>query len=262
MQERHLDRRRYFREQAETTERHVIPFVAPFLDFSPATRVLEVGCGEGGNLLPFLERGCQCVGVDLNAPQIERARVYLAEAVGDENWELLAEDMYEVAPDRLGRFDFIFLRDVIEHIFDQERFMAFIRDYLAPGGVLFIGFPPWYMPFGGHQQICQHQFLSKLPWIHLLPRGLYRGLLRWAGEPEPIIRELMEIVETGISIERLRRISRRAGYTTLREQLWLINPNYEVKFGLQPRRQWPFLAAIPGLRNVFTTCGYYALQAE
>ena len=117
--------------------------------------MLEVGCGEGGNLLPFLERGCPCVGVDLNAPQVERAQGYLADAAPAGQVELRAQDMYATSPEDLGTFDFFFLRDVIEHIFDQERFMAFIRDFLAPGGVLFIGFPPWYMPFGGHQQICQ-----------------------------------------------------------------------------------------------------------
>lgn len=262
MQDRHRDRQRYFQEQAVTTERYVIPFVSPFLELGPGSRVLEVGCGEGGNLLPFLELGCECVGVDLNTAQVDRARAFFADHPQSELLQLRAEDIYDSSPDRLGTFDFIFLRDVIEHIFDQERFMAYIQAFLRPGGVLFLGFPPWYMPFGGHQQICQNRWLSKWPWLHLLPRGIYHQVLKAAGEPEVIIRELLEIAETGISIERLRGIVRRTGYATLREQLWLVNPNYEVKFGLRPRRQWAFLGALPGLRDFVTTCVYCALRPE
>jgi hypothetical protein len=66
------------------------------------------------------------------------------------------------------------LRDVIEHIPDQDRFFKHVRSYLQPDGVIFFGFPPWYMPFGGHQQVCHSKFLSKLPWFHPLPFPLFR----------------------------------------------------------------------------------------
>ena len=29
------------------------------------TKVLDVGCGTGNNLLPFLDRGCECSGVEV-----------------------------------------------------------------------------------------------------------------------------------------------------------------------------------------------------
>ena len=70
MQQRHLDRKRYFREQADTTQRHVIPYIEVVKPITTLTRVLEIGCGEGGNLVPFLAKGCQIVGVDINSGQI------------------------------------------------------------------------------------------------------------------------------------------------------------------------------------------------
>jgi len=262
MQARHTDRRRYFEEQGLTTQRHVIPFVSDFLRVDEHLRVLEVGCGEGGNLAPFADLGCTCVGVDLNERQISHAKAFFKDHPQAAKLQFIYQDIYAADADKLGQFDLIIMRDVIEHIVDQERFMAYIPRFLKPDGKLFIGFPPWQMPFGGHQQICDHRWLAKLPWYHLLPVPLYKAVLKAAGESAATIQELLEIKATGISIERLRRIIGRTGWTVLREQLYLINPNYETKFGIQPRPQWPVLGAIPLLRNFYTTCVYYVLSFE
>ena len=53
---------------------------------------------------------------------------------------LIAEDIYNIEP---APFDLIILRDVIEHIHNQERFMGFLKRFIAPGGVVFFGFPAW-----------------------------------------------------------------------------------------------------------------------
>ena len=52
MQERHINRDRYFEEQAQTTRKYYIPYIKRIVGDLPE-KVLEVGCGEGGNLLPF-----------------------------------------------------------------------------------------------------------------------------------------------------------------------------------------------------------------
>ena len=95
MQDRHQDRQRYFREQAYTTEKYVTPFVAPYLAINSSHRIMEVGCGEGGNLAPFADMGCECVGVDINAKQIERAKEYYADHANQESLCFLATDVYE-----------------------------------------------------------------------------------------------------------------------------------------------------------------------
>ena len=76
------------------------------------------------------------------------------------------------------------------------------------------------------------------------------------------IDELLYIKSTGISIERLRKIIHTNGYHTDCEQLWLINPNYEVKFGLKKRKQLAIISALPFLRNFLTTCGYYVVRSR
>jgi SAM-dependent methyltransferase len=260
MQERHKDRKRYFEEQVYTTEKYVIPFVAEVMPVTKNISVLEIGCGEGGNMKPFLDLGCKVIGIDLNIKQIENAKAYFADHPNQENLELILRDIYEMKPDELGEFDLIIMRDVIEHIHNQEKFMAYVKQFLKPKGIFFLGFPPWQMPFGGHQQIAKHKYLSKLPFYHLLPMSIYNSILKAAGEGDKVRNELLEIKETGISIERFRRILKVENYTVNKEVMYLFNPNYDIKFGLQPREQFGLFKAIPYFRNFATTCCFYLIS--
>ena len=139
MQDRHSDRKRYFLEQAKTTEQYVIPYVQEFIQFNEQTAVLEIGCGEGGNLLPFLDLGCTCVGVDIVPHRIENAKRYFEGHQNLDKLSLIAQDIYKA--DHLeAQFDFIFLRDVIEHIYDQDKFMGYVKRFLKPEGKIFLVF--------------------------------------------------------------------------------------------------------------------------
>jgi hypothetical protein len=115
------------------------------------------------------------------------------------------------------------------------------------------------MPFGGHQQVCIQKLSSKLPYYHLLPAPLYKLLLKWMGESPTKIEELMEIKDTGISIERFERIVRQNGFHVYEKTHFLINPIYRYKFGWEPKKQFGFIKAIPYLRNYLTTCVYYLI---
>lgn len=221
-------------------------------------RVLEIGCGEGGVLKAFIDRGCQGLGVELDAPRIVNAEKFMAAELAAGKVQFISKDIYKTDPttEMGGLFDIIVLKDVIEHIHDQPRLIGWMKGFLKPGGVIFFGFPPWQMPFGGHQQICANKVLARLPWYHLLPRFLYRGILKWKKEP---VDALMEIRDTGISIERFERICKQKGYTILHNTHYLINPIYEYKFGWKPRKQSGLVKAIPYVRDFLTTCVYYLI---
>lgn len=226
-------------------------------------RVLEIGCGEGGVVQAFAKRGCQVTGVELDSHKYKQAAASLAAEVKSGQVRLLEKNIYDTDfqenPDE--RFDIIVLKDVIEHIHDQPRLMRAMHHYLRPEGVIFFGFPPWYMPFGGHQQICSSK-ISKLPWLHVLPLGLYMRILKAAGEADYVVSGLHEIWETRITIEEFEHYAKETGYELRERTLYLINPIYQYKFGLKPRKQWKWLGAIPYLRNWFTTCGYYVLAPK
>ncbi len=262
MQDRHTNKLRYFREQGKTTEKHVIPFIEQCMTISSSTSVLEIGCGEGGNLVPFIERGCNVVGIDILEGKIAKANEYFADHPNKDRTKFIVQDIYDLDPSLDWKFDLIIMRDVIEHIHDQEKFMAYVKRFLKPTSKFFLGFPPWQMPFGGHQQTCKNKFLSKVPWFHLFPRGMYKGILKLFGETPRNIESLLEIKDTGISLERFRRILREEGYTTDREVWYFINPNYEIKFGLRPRRSVHPFKTIPYIRNYFITAGYYIISYQ
>jgi 2-polyprenyl-3-methyl-5-hydroxy-6-metoxy-1,4-benzoquinol methylase len=260
MQERHSNREKYFNEQIETTSQFVIPYIKEHKNITPATRVLEIGCGEGGNLKPFIDLGCETIGVDLSERKIELGKAFFASQQLNGSIQLFTQDIYTTSPDTLGEFDIIIMRDVIEHIHNQERFMNYVKRFLKPDGVFFLGFPPWQNPFGGHQQICSNKLASVVPYYHLLPMALYTFMLKLFGESKEKIEALSEIKQTGISIERFEKILKAENYTTLNRTLYLVNPNYKIKFGLRPRKQWAIISAIPYLRNFFTTAAYYLVK--
>ena len=196
----HQDRKRYFQIQYENAVAHVLPFIEHSFLIKSQMRVLEIGAGEGGVLRAFTERGCKAVGVELDPLRVEWACGFLWEEIGRGQLFYVEKDIYktDLINELKGGFDIILLKDVIEHIHDQPKLFRLLHTLLNPGGVIFFGFPPWQMPFGGHQQIA-HSFLSRLPYIHLLPRPLYKGLLKLNNEP---VDELLEIRQTRISIEK------------------------------------------------------------
>lgn len=260
----HSDATLRYQQQVDNSRNYVLPFIAQEFPDMKGLRVMEIGCGEGGVLTPFLEQGSVCVGVDLWPERIELAKGFLGNYLAGGQLQLIAKNIYDV--DFFGEFrhsfDLIILKDAIEHIPDQEKLIAYLKELLTPRGQVYFGFPPWYMPHGGHQQICQSKVLSFLPYIHLLPRPLYRGLLKSFGESEGTVKELMELVDTGISIERFEKIAARTGYDITRRKYYLINPIYKYKFNLQPREQFGWMKQIPFVRNFFTTCMYYLIKPK
>ncbi|MBS1621541.1 MAG: class I SAM-dependent methyltransferase [Bacteroidetes bacterium] len=254
----HKDRKRYFEIQVLNAEEYVIPFIEEKFKITPGMRVLEIGCGEGGVLKAFINKGCSGVGVEFDEARIDNAKLFMPGDLETGKIRFVTKDIYKVDIDKdlNGLFDIIILKDVIEHIHDQPMLIQWMKKFLTPAGIIFFGFPPWYMPFGGHQQMC-HSKIGKTPYIHLLPKGMYRWLLKKKKEP---VEEMMEIRETGISIERFEKICKKEGYTVFNRRHYFLNPIYKWKFGWKPRTQSVLIKPIPFIRNFFTTCVYYIIQ--
>jgi SAM-dependent methyltransferase len=252
----HTDSKRYFDIQYLNCKNSVIPFIEMYFPLKKGARVLEIGCAEAGVLKAFLERSCQCVGIELSPGRLARASENLAEFVASAQVELKASDIFKVhsAEELGGKFDVIVLKDVIEHIFDQKRLLVQLQTFLKPEGVIFLGFPPWQMPFGGHHQMHRNKFIANFPYIHLLPMPVYKWLI--GSESKGLI----EIKETGISIERFERIARESNYRVTGKQYFLINPIYQYKFNIKERKQNKIISSIPVLRNFLTTTVFYLIQ--
>jgi SAM-dependent methyltransferase len=222
---------------------------------------LEIGCGEAGVLKAFIDKGCTGVGVELEESRLVYAREWLANELRDNKVSFISKDIYKVDVQQEfgGGFDIIVLKDVIEHIHDQKKLIAWMKEFLNPGGTIFFGFPPWQMPFGGHQQLFGNKILSKIPYTHLLPSPVYKSILKNFKED---VAAFMEVKETGISIERFEKIVGETGFKVVNKLHYFINPIYEYKFNVKAKVQSPLISHIKYIRNFFTTCVYYLIQKK
>jgi SAM-dependent methyltransferase len=107
-----------------------------------SARVLELGCGDGGNLLPMAlayPHG-RFVGVDLAAEPIARGRAEAA-ALGLANIELGQADIREL-PEDLGTFDYVIAHGLYSWVPPAARdaLLAVAGRHLAPQGVAFVSY--------------------------------------------------------------------------------------------------------------------------
>lgn len=257
MQERHKNREVYFKELSITSKKYFIPYVQDWCKLEVGMNVLEIGCGDGGNLLPFSEMGCNTIGVDIAESRIKDAIFFFEKAHA--KGVFIASDIFKIKELEYS-FDLIICHDVIEHIMEKKDFLSRLRKYLKPQGTIFMSFPAWQMPFGGHQQICRSVIASRLPFIHLLPKSLYKLILRCCKEDDACIKELLSIKETATSIEFFEHLASDTNLKIMNRRLYFINPHYEIKFGLTPRKLSKYIGSIPYLRNFFTTSCFYILK--
>ena len=131
MQKRHSDRQSYFEDSACTAREFYLPYAEKFHHIGTGVNVLEVGCGEGGNLLPFAERGCEVTGLDLSPTRIEQATQFFAQT-GYPARFIHADFLKMPIPSKNERYDVILIHDVI------ERTESFFGDFL-PGKCLSAG---------------------------------------------------------------------------------------------------------------------------
>lgn len=258
MQQRHKDRLQYFTELSATTEKYFLPYLSKYHRIDSDIKVLEIGCGEGGNLLPFAALGCSVTGVDISVNRIRQAKEYFR--MYKYSAKFICADIF--TSEINTNYDIIICHDVFEHISRKERLLEFCEKHLSSSGIVFMAFPAWSMPFGGHQQICRNKIVSKLPFIHLFPKTMYKFILTCFSEQEECINELFNIRETRVSINKFHRIVKHSKLSIKNKVFWLINPHYKEKFGLNPRKLWKVIANIPYLRDFVTSSFMCILVAD
>ncbi|KRE13056.1 hypothetical protein ASE66_21585 [Bosea sp. Root483D1] len=105
-------------------------------------RVLELGCGSGGNLIPMALQypGAEFVGIDLSGRAIARAKAEAAE-LGFTNLSFHHLDIM-AATATLGQFDYILVHGVYSWVPQpvRERIMALFGELLAPKGIAYVSY--------------------------------------------------------------------------------------------------------------------------
>ncbi len=113
-------------------------------------RILEVACGDGGNLIPIAYSlpHAHCVGFDLATTAVAKAQQRVAK-LGLKNCEIVAADLATIGKS-LGEFDYVIAHGLYSwvpaHL--RDSLLQLIMDTLAPTGVAFVSYnvyPGWHV---------------------------------------------------------------------------------------------------------------------
>lgn len=99
-------------------------------DSSGRVRFLDIGCGNGAAVRAASDLGWEAIGIDLDPELVDEGKAAL-------NVDLRCTPILESGLPH-GQFDFIKIRDVIEHLPNPFEALQEVRELLSPRGVLLI----------------------------------------------------------------------------------------------------------------------------
>src|SRR5258706_2966566 len=116
----------------------------------PTSRILELGCSTGGNLITVALSfpNATFVGIDLSPKQISRGQAII-EKLGVQNVSLHAKSILDINPD-FGQFDTIICHGVFSWVPEEVRkkILSICCKNLSPAGLAYISYntyPGWHI---------------------------------------------------------------------------------------------------------------------
>jgi 2-polyprenyl-3-methyl-5-hydroxy-6-metoxy-1,4-benzoquinol methylase len=254
----------YYRSyQGSLAERYLIPVLERWGVVLRGRRFLEVGCGDGGCGAAFHRAGCRVFMLDVDERLVATAKkandaegIDIPTFVGD------ALDP-EATFYSHGPFDIVLFRDVMEHLEDPVEALKIAKQHLSQEGVVFVVFPPYYSPYGAHQQILPRKTIAgipynKLPFLQLLPKSWFLPIV--AGDAASN-KEVARLSDVRLTIGGFERSVRAAGLRIRERNTYLSRPTFALRYGL-PVVPAGFLGRIPLLRELWVTAAYYLLSSR
>ena len=251
----------YYRRYQRTLAReYLIPILSRWGVVLKGRKVLEVGSGNGGCGAAFSEAGCRVVMMDVDERLVSLAGRHNEKENVDAK-TFVGDVFDENAPFyREGPFDIVMFRDVMEHLENPAEALRIVRRFLTAEGAIFVVFPPYYSPYGAHQQILPRKkalFLpyNKLPYLQLLPRRLFLSMVRGEG---PAHKEVERLSGIRLTIQGFERCARDAGFAVRRKRMFLSRPSFALRYGV-PVVGASILGRIPIVNEMTVTAAYYLL---
>lgn len=206
-------------------------------------KILDVGCGNGGFISAFED--AQAYGIEIKPFPWKENHVNFN--VGD-----ITQIEFQKTLD--SPIDIIILRDVIEHIPLDEKhsFLASITNLMHKNTKMLVTFPPFYSPFGLHQQVFCKSIMKKIPFLSWMPKWKIKLIAKIMGESNDSVDELIEINRCRMTISAFKKLIYSQNLNIEQEKYFSIRPSHEIRYGWKTRES--VLGEIPIIRE-FTSLG-------
>lgn len=98
-------------------------------------RLVDLGCGSGLHSLAALRLGAdEVVALDIDPASIATTRQLLEKHAAGARWSAQETSVFDLGPDRIGRFDVVYSWGVLHHTGDLRRALRVAAALVAPGG--------------------------------------------------------------------------------------------------------------------------------
>lgn len=155
----------------------------------PSLRILDAACGTGFGTSALAREAAWVVGVDLAPEAVAEAKARFRAS----NLAYLVMDVERLAF-RAGAFDAVISQDTIEHVGDDERFVAEAARALRPGGT-FIVFTPFWEVHTTTPEAPSHRREYSPETLSRVLRGRFPSVRLFGRRPAPALRQVEETLD-------------------------------------------------------------------
>ena len=241
----------YYQYQYTLAKEYYIPYLIKNNVILNNISIIDVGCGNGGFISAFTDSSNK-TGIEIKEFPWKASKNTIFQV-----HNILTQNNSKF----IKKYDLVIIRDVIEHIDLEHKqiFMDTIKSFLNKNGKILVTFPPYFSPFGLHQQSLMKSFLKKIPFLSLLPFSFIRILCHLL-ENKETLKELEEINRSRMTIKNFDLIIKDLDLKIYNKEYFLVRPSHEIRYGFKMKKAW--FSNIPLMREIFVLGTSYILEKK